>query len=136
VFKSIKKILLVSLLVGAAVCIGACSDDPTAPGIEPEVSNTPDNFQFQVKKVLNHTGTLEYIWSNTGAAADVDQSCEITGGGALLVINDANGTQVYSRDLAEDGSFATGDGYAGAWKIRVIFSNSSGTFNFRAQKRD
>ena len=120
----------------AILFLGACSDDTVSPGIEPEVVNTPDNFQFQVKSVLNYTGTLEYIWTNTGTSADVDQSNEITGGGALLVVNDANGAQVYSRDLAEDGSFATATGAAGAWKIRVVFSSSSGTFNFRVQKRE
>lgn len=123
------------LLCGIFFC-GSCSDDAVSPGVEPEFVNTPDNFQFQVKSVVNYTGTFEYIWTNTGTSADVDQSCEITGGGALLVVNDANGAQVYSRDLAEDGSLATENGEAGAWKIRVIFSGSSGTFNFRVQKRE
>ena len=86
--------------------------------------------------VVNFTGSHDYVWSNTGTAADVDQSCEITGGGALLVVSDANGTQVYSRDLAEIGSFATDTGAAGAWKIRVVFSGSSGTFYFRVRKRE
>ena len=124
------------LLFCAIVFAGSCSDDMVTPGIEPQIANTPDNFQFQVKSVVNYSGTFEYIWTNTGTSADVDQSCEITGGGTLLVVNEANGAQVYSRDLAEDGSFATDPGDAGAWKIRVIFSGSSGTFNFRVQKRE
>ena len=126
----------VCLAICAVLFTVSCSDDMVSAGIEPEIVNTPDNFQFQVKSVVKYTGTFEYVWSNTGTSADVDQSCEITGGGALLAVYDSNGVQVYSRDLAEDGSFPTDAGDAGAWKIRVIFSGASGTFNFRVQRRD
>lgn len=135
-FKPFYSKIFPCLIFCVMVFAGSCSDDPVSPGVEPQIVNTPDSFQFQVKSVVNYTGTFEYIWSNTGTSADVDQSCEITGGGALLVVNDASGAQVYSRDLAEDGSFATAVGDAGAWKIRVLFSGSSGTFNFRVQKRE
>jgi hypothetical protein len=132
----ISKRLLTSLLLCTVFFGSACSDDAVTPGVEPEVSNSPDNFRFHIKSALDHSGTLDYIWTNTGAAADVDQSCDITGGGALLVINDAAGARVYSRSLAEEGSFETSEGEAGAWKIRVVFSGSSGMFDFQVRKRE
>lgn len=126
---------LLVLTMGLSV---ACGDDPApvvAPGIQPEIVNSVDNFQFQVTAVRNYTGTLNYTWSNTGTAADVNQSCAISAGVATLVLLDDLGNEVYSRDLSQDGSFVTSVGTAGSWRIRVIMSRASGTLNFRSDMR-
>ena len=123
------------LPIVAVLFLAACEDPPVSPGIQPEVANLTDNFQFQVTSMANHTQTLEYSWENTGTQSNVDQSCAITGGAATLVLLDANGTQVYSRSLSEGGSMASDAGVAGTWTIRVIFSTADGNINFRAQKR-
>lgn len=123
---------IAALLIAAALC--AC-DDSTGPGIEPEIRNNPDNFEFQVSSLSNYSGTLTYNWSNSGIAASVDQSTAILGGTATLVLQDAGGTTVYTRDLADDGTFITTDGSAGTWRIRVVFEDTDGTINFRVQKR-
>ncbi len=112
----------------------SCSDDPVSPGVGLEVTNAPDNFQYQVSSVKNYTKIRQYIWNNSGTSATVNQACSITGGAATLKILDANGTQVYSHDLRENGTFSTSVGMAGDWTIQVILSNASGTFNFRVQK--
>ena len=52
-----------------------------------------------------------------------------------LVITDANGTQVYSRSLSDNGTFVTADGVAGTWTVRVTYNGASGTVNFRVQKK-
>jgi hypothetical protein len=53
----------------------------------------------------------------------------------VLTITDANGTQVYSRSLADNGTFVTADGVAGTWTVRVTYTLATGTVNFRAQKK-
>ena len=53
---------------------------------------------------------------------------------ATLVVLDADGEQVYTRSLAENGTFVTAAGAAGSWTIRVTYSAASATVNFRVQK--
>lgn len=117
-----------------ALSLLAC-DDTTSPGIEPEISNDPDNFEFQVTALSNYSRTLTYEWSNSGVGASVDHSSAITGGSATLLLEDDDGTQVYAGDLADDGTFISDDGVAGNWRIRVVFEDTDGTINFRVQKR-
>jgi len=116
--------------------VAACGDDPLAP-FQPEISNLPDNFQFQATGVTNVTTTLEYQWENTGTSANINQSCTVTGGSAILTIFDASTparAQVYSRNLGDNGTFVTSGGTNGTWLIRVTLTGLSGTLNFRAQK--
>ena len=127
-----KRSILLSLL-GSVALLG-CSDS-TGPGVEPEIRNIPDSFEFQVSELSGYSSTLTYNWSDSGVAANVNQSAAITDGTARLVILDAAGNQVYSRDLTENGTFVTTQGQAGSWKLRVVFSDASGTLNFRVQKR-
>lgn len=121
----------------ASGLLAGCGDDPqpVAPGIQPEIINAVDNFQFQVTAVKNYSGTLTYMWSNTGPAADVNQSCAVAGGTITLALIDGSGQQVYTHDLAQDGSYASSTGTSGTWRIRVTMSGVSGDLNFRVDKR-
>jgi hypothetical protein len=121
------------IAVGALVVTG-CGSSPTSPGVNPEVANLTDTFQFQVTSMTNYTRTLTYSWENTGTVANVDQSCAITAGAGTLTLLDANGTQVYQRSLSLGGSAPSDPGVAGTWTIRVSFAETDGTINFRAQK--
>jgi len=127
---------LAAMLLASLAALG-CSNDskPSAPGIEPEVINNTDNFQFQTTALSNYSGALSYTWSNTGPMADVDQSCAVTSGNAVLSLIDASGTTVYEKQLSQGGSFVTTSGTSGDWTIRVDMSQCSGTLNFRADMR-
>ena len=118
------------------VTLAACSS-PTAPapGIQPQISSVADNFQYQVMSVQNYTGTASYSWQNSGAQATVNQATTLTAGTATVVLLDANGTQVYSSSLSNNGTFTSSVGTAGAWTVRVSYSAAtSPSVNFRAQK--
>lgn len=118
-----------------AVALVGCNDT-TAPGIQPEIANLADNFQFQTSSLRNASGSWSYTWQNTGTAATVNQSCSISNGTAMLVVKDAGGAQVYSRDLAENGTFVTSTGPTGAWTIEVVFERvTASAVNFRVQKQ-
>ncbi len=105
------------------------------PKFQPEVANLTDNFQFQATGVTNVSQTLNYTWQNTGTAANVNQATTLTAGSATLTIFDASGTQVYTRSLTDNGTFATSTGTTGAWRINLALSGVSGTLNFRVQKK-
>jgi hypothetical protein len=123
-----------ALLVAAIFLLSCGGDSVLNPKFQPQVANLTDNFQFQATGVTNVTQTLDYNWQNTGTQASVNQSTTVTSGSATLTIFDASGTQVYSKGLAENGTFATSAGTTGSWRINLVLNGTSGTINFRVQK--
>jgi hypothetical protein len=121
-------------ILGTSIWVSACGDSPTSPGIQPQIINQTDNFEYQASDVQGYSGTLSYTWQNTGTTANVNQATTVSGGTVTLVLLDATGAQVYSRSLAENGTFVTSVGQAGAWTVRVLYSGATTTVNFRAQK--
>jgi hypothetical protein len=120
--------------IAGVVLLAACGDSTTAPGTDPEIINTADNFQYQITDIQDFTGTQVYSWQNTGTTATVNQSAAVSAGAVSLVLQDANGVQVYSRSLADDGTFSTSAGAAGTWTVRVVYSSADATVNFRVDK--
>jgi len=129
------RIRLYPVVVGF-VLLAACggSSNATAPRYQPQVVNLRNDFAFQVTSLNNVADDLQYVWQNDGTSANVNQSPSNLSGAVSLVILDAAGTQVYSRSLAENGTFATATGQTGNWTVRIHFSNASGAVNFRLQK--
>lgn len=121
--------------LAALSLLAACGgNNATAPRYQPQVVNLTNDFAFQVTALDNVSDNVQYTWRNDGTSANVNQSPSNLSGTVSLVILDANGTQVYSRSLAENGTFATAVGNAGNWTVRVQFSQASGAVNFRLQK--
>lgn len=118
-----------------ALALAGCGDSSTSPGIQPQIVNNSDNFEYQVSNVRNYSGTSSYTWQNTGVAANVNQATTVSAGSITLRILDADGTEVYSRSLSDNGTYVTADGTAGGWTIQVIYSGATATVNFRAQKK-
>ena len=129
----IRSAALLVLLVAISAC-GGSSSNPIAPQFQPQVVNNVDAFSFQVTGVQNASSTLNYSWQNSGTRATVNQSASISGGSTTLVILDASGTQVYSQSLSANGTFVTAAGTTGLWTIRIVFSGTNGTVNFRSDK--
>jgi len=128
------RVLWQPIVVVVSVALVAGCSSPTSPGVQPEITNVVDNFQYQVTNIRNHTHEATYVWHNTGGTATVNQATTVTGGSATLILLDADGVQVYSRSLAENGTFTSAAGVAGSWTIRVTYSAASATVNFRVQK--
>lgn len=114
--------------------VAACGGDALDPRYQPEVVNSTDSFEFQTTGLRGVSSTLRYSWQNTGVRANIDQASALTGGSVMLTVRDANGTQVYSRSLSDNGTFVTAAGTAGVWTIEIVFDRATGTVNFRAQK--
>jgi len=121
-------------LMAGVVLVAACGDSTTAPGRDPEIVNAIDNFQYQITDIRDFSGTQVYSWQNTGTTATVNQSAAVAAGSVTLVLRDASGVEVYSRSLADDGTFSSSAGTAGTWTVRVIYSSADATVNFRVDK--
>jgi hypothetical protein len=130
------RVLSWTMAVIALLLVSACgNDDVLAPQFEPEIINLQDSFAFQATDIDGISQTISYTWENTGTAANVDQSCSISGGSASINVWDRVGTLVYSGNLANDGTFQTASGVAGTWVIGVTLEDTAGTLNFRLQKQ-
>jgi hypothetical protein len=115
--------------LAALVLVAACSDGPTAPGIQPQITNITDAFSYQVTSINNFTGTYNYSWQNTGTLARISHSSDAGATGtATVVVRDAAGTQVYSGQMVSSGQpLSSPAGVAGTWTISVVYSNYSNT---------
>lgn len=128
---------LVILAGFSAIAMGlACgnSTGPLAP-FQPQISNLTDNFQLQATGVTNATWTYNYRWQNTGDSATINQATTVSGGSAVVTIQDSTGKQLYSQSLTANGTFGMVKGIHGRWYVEVQFTNYSGTVNFRVQKQ-
>lgn len=130
-----KKGRVLSAAIALAASLSACDSAGTiGPDNQLQVTNATDNFQFQVSNLDNVTETLTYTWANTGTQANVNQSCAITGGTAMVTVTQGS-TQLYSGDLKNNGTFVSTAGTAGNWTVTVTLTKVTGTLNFRVQKR-
>lgn len=123
------------LVVIALAVLGGCGGDSlTNPAFEPEIVNLPDSFELQATDITHVSETLLYTWQNSGTTASVDRSSVLDGGSGTITVYDADGKQVFTSAVTSDGSSTTDSGTSGAWQIRVVLSDASGTINFRVQK--
>lgn len=123
------------LLVAIALLgCGSSTAPPPAPGIQPEIINITDSFEYQVQSVSNYSRTASYTWTNTGTVAAVDHSSVVSDGVGTLEVFAADGVQVYSGTLSDSGSTQSAAGVAGDWTVRITYASFSGTVNFRVQK--
>lgn len=119
-------------VLAAALVVGACSD-PLRP-FEPQVANSPDNFELQATGAIGVTLERTYVWQNSGTRATINHSTTTENGIARLVILDAAGVVVYDKGLLPSLNEPTLAGTPGAWQIELILTGYTGTLNFRAQK--
>jgi hypothetical protein len=129
-----------SVVLAALVLLAACGDDSTAPppGIQPQITNNPDAFSYQITNLDNVTGTYDYTWQNTGTLAKVTHASNAGATGtATVTLKDAAGTQVYSGTLATTGEpVSSPEGMAGSWTITVTYSSySNAQVNFAVLKQ-
>ena len=123
--------------LAALVLLSACGDNPAAPGIEPQINNATDAFTYQVSDLDNVSGTYTYTWQNTGPGAKITHSSDAGATGtATLTVRDDDDTLLYSGQLASSGEPLTSPaGVAGAWAIRLVYSDySNSQVNFAVLK--
>ena len=122
----------------ALALVAGCGDGPTAPGIQPQITNITDAFSYQVSSIQNFSGTYNYTWQNTGTVAKITHASDAGATGtATLTVKDGAGTQVYTGQLASSGQpLSAPAGVAGAWTVTLVYANYSNTqVNFGVLKQ-
>ncbi len=116
-----------ALALSLAGCEGT---NHIGPANQLEVSNNPGFFSLQVTALDNVSQTLTYSWTNPGTTANVNQASSVSGGTATVSVMNASTAQVYSRNLADNGTFNTTTGTTGTWTVVVTLNEVTGTLNF------
>ena len=120
-----------ALLAGLA---GAhCSSDPTT-GVQIEVRNDNDNFQFHATALSQGSDLRSYSWQNSGTGATLDITTQSSAGSIHLVVRDAANSVVYDADLPANLVTTTATGVAGGWRITVSMTGFTGTVALLVQK--
>ena len=122
----------------ALALVAGCGDGPTAPGIQPQITNITDAFSYQVSSIQNFSGTYNYTWQNTGTVAKITHASDAGATGtATLTVKDGDGTQVYTGELSSSGQpLSAPAGVAGAWTVTLVYANYSNTqVNFGVLKQ-
>jgi hypothetical protein len=116
-----------------ALLVAACGSS-TSPDTVENVDNNADNFSFDLSQQADFSGTLRYLWSNSGATATINLSAVPTGGIGTLSIQDADSKQVFTGSVLEAGTFTTDTGRPGSWTVTVLLVRIEGRLTFRLQK--
>lgn len=111
---------LVLLLPGCAASTRSVAKDLT-------VMNEPQEFSLHIGAIENFSQRLRYQWGNAGTKATVRQASSIKDGIARIEVRDGRGIIVHTKSLAEQGSFITGEGRPGIWRISVILDRATGS---------
>jgi len=117
------------------ISISGCSEeeDGLGPGTFVQVDNVVDQFRWQFTATAGVTQTLPYTWTTTGPVADVTQSGGVITGSGTIVVRDASGTEIYSRDLGEAGVFQTAAGAVGDWTVVVTLDDITAVTSFSVE---
>lgn len=121
------------LILALGLLTAGCDTGPVAP-FHPVITNRSDNFELDATGLSDLTTIVEYVWQNTGSVASVTQASTVISGTATLDLLDGAGNVVYSRSLAESGTFSTDQGTAGPWVVRLALTRVIGTLGFQARK--
>lgn len=119
----------------ALLSVFGCTEEDggLGPGTVVDVGNTVDEFRWQFTATAGVTRTLTYTWTTTGPVADVIQGGGILTGAATIVIRDAGGTEIYSRSVAEAGTFQTASGTVGDWTVVFTLTDATAITSVRLE---
>ena len=105
----------------AAVAVGCSNPAETlGPDNNVSVTNLVGHFQLTADNIQNVTTRMTYTWQNPGVYAAIQHRSFTPHGTTLLIIKDADGTEVYNGKLLYELDDRTLNGTPGAWT--VIFS--------------
>jgi hypothetical protein len=117
-------------LVALAVTLagGSCTNpaETLGPGNHVQVTNLVGHFQLTADNIQNVTTTMTFAWQNPGIYAAIQHLSFTPHGTTLLIIRDADGTEVYNGKLLYQLDDRTLNGTPGGWTVTFSLDQSVG----------
>jgi hypothetical protein len=123
------RLLLLALL---ALGVG-CADSVVrelGPVNDPQVVDTPSEFDFIATDLENVNQILTYTWTNSASQAELEHDSFIHHGYGVLIIRDAAGQMVDSTLLQLDLQTETQIGAPGPWTLSLNLASARGRVHF------
>jgi len=111
--------------------LAGCDNPPETlgPKNDVQVTNLVGHFELSVQDMQNVTTTMTYAWQNPGSYAAIQHRSFTPHGTTMLIIADANGTEVYRGKTLYQLDDRTLDGASGAWTVTFTLDKSVGNIN-------
>ena len=123
-----------ALLIGAiGLLLGGCAATHEMAR-DFTVMNQPDVFELHYGTLQNFSNRKTFTWTNMGTKAQVRQASSVKEGNGSVEIRNPAGHVVHSKSLRELGSFLTGEGTPGPWKITVVLEGATGSVTLEVRK--
>jgi hypothetical protein len=91
-----------------------------------KVTNLVGHFELTADNIQNVTTRMTYAWQNPGVYAAIQHLSFTPHGTTLLIIKDADGTEVYNGKLLYELDDRTLDGTPGEWTVIFSLNKSVG----------
>ncbi len=117
------------LASSVVVAFGLGCSNPSetlGPGNNVKVTNLVGHFELTADNIQNVTTKMTYAWQNPGVYAAIQHLSFMPHGTTLLIITDADGTEVYNGKLLYELDDRTLDGTPGAWTVTFSLDESVG----------
>jgi len=119
----------VVIAASLAVAFGAGCSNPAetlGPKNDVQITNLVGHFQLTVDDMQNVTTTLTFPWNNPGTYATILHESFVPHGTTLLIVLDADGTEVYNGELLYQLEDRTLDGAPGEWTVTFSLDKTVG----------
>ena len=115
----------------ALVLTAACSNpsETLGPDNNVQVTNLVGHFQLTADNIQNVTTTMTFKWQNPGTYAAIQHLSFAPHGTTLLILNDADGTEVYRQKLLYEEDDRSLDGTPGEWTVTFSLDQTVAQIN-------
>lgn len=124
-----------ALAASAALLTAGCNDIVTQIGPEndPTVTNEVGTFRYEAHDLDDVHEEFSFIWQNPGIQAKVLHRGFVPHGSNIIVILDADGTEVYRHDMLFEVDDVTAVGVAGAWTVEFLLHGTTGRIDMQLE---
>jgi hypothetical protein len=116
-------------LIGTVLLGSGCLDSVVrslGPDNNPQVTNTPEKFEFVATDLRNVNDRITWVWPNPAPKAALRHDSFIHHGYGILVIHDAAGVLVDSTLLELNLDTETAVGTPGNWTLTLTLAAARG----------
>jgi hypothetical protein len=124
-----------AIAASAALLTAGCNDVVTQIGPEndPTVTNEVGTFRYEAHDLDDVHEEFSFIWQNPGTQAKVLHRGFVPHGSNIIVILDADGTEVYRHDMLFEVDDVTAVGVPGAWTVEFLLHGTTGRIDMQLE---
>jgi len=123
------------LAASVALVTAGCNDVVTqiGPGNDPTVTIQVGSFRYEAHDLDDVHEEFSFVWPNPGTRAKVLHRGFVPHGSNIIVVLDANGTEVYRHDMLFQTDDETAAGVPGDWTVEFLLHGTTGRIDMQLE---